>query len=818
MPSLRLLGGAVLEDDDGPVAGPAARPQPLALLALLTTAPSHERSRGKLVGILWREASERQARGRLNSCVHRIRSGLGESAVLSVGDALRLNREVLSCDVPEFEEALEEEDWRRAVELYEGPFLDGFRLKGAPAFEKWVDRERERLTRGYREALEALAERAEERGEPETASRWWRERVREDPFDSRVVRRLMRSLAGSGNRAEALRVARTHERLIEEELGGRPDEEVRALAERIEEGAGEDRPAPSGGTAAVEDAPRSGSRDADRGDEEVTGPVSGGEGTALSPGSDEGGPGHDRTVHARSAGSRSLRRRAGQAVLALLLLGGAFAAWRLAAERRDPSSAADPRTVAVLPFRPIGTGDPGPIAEGLHNDLLTRLSQVSGLAVTSATSVQRFRDTDLPLPAVAESLGVTWILEGAVQRADSAIRVNAQLVDPRTDTHAWARTYRRDLTAENLFELQGDLARRIARSLRAKLSAREERRLELAPTADLEAYRLYARGRALLLQRTESSMRRAETLFRRAVEQDSTFAPAWALLAHALVLYPRARGRDPDSVFPLGRDAARRALELDPELAEAHGALSVVDFYRMRLPSSLRRMERAIRLEPSFAMGYHGLNLIHLVLGRPEEALEHARRAVALNPMSPENQVGMALAALAVGDPGRALEAARRVREIEPEYAVGLPEGYARYRLGELPDRDTVADGAMRGPFLALSEARAGDSARVRRILSELAGRDPPSPRWLGLLQAAAGRRTEALETFRTAIRQRETSAGGLTITLRHYYPDILGPLRRDPRWDALVREINVAWGLDPDGSVPDGEGRELVPDAGPGE
>lgn len=782
MPHLRLLGGAILEDDDGVVDGAAARPQPLALLALLATAPAGTRSRSKIVGFLWRDATERQARNRLNTCVHRVRGGLGEEVLLSVGDDLRLNREALSCDVARFEEALEVGDPARAVELYQGPFLDGFGLRDAPGFEKWTDRERDRLAQEYRGALETLAGEAEDRGEPATAARWWRERVRSDPYDSRAVRRLMEALVTSDNPAEALRVARVHARLLEEELGTDPGAGVRELAERIEEGEGE-----VAGPAASPTEPAAADEPGTVEEEEESG--------GASDAAPEQGPGA-ATGRREQASSRSRLAAAGL-LLAAVLAG----AWFLWSSGGDTAPTAGDRSIAVLPFEAVGTDDPDPIAEGLHNDLLTRLSQVSGLHVISATSVERYRDRNLALPVIADSLGVTWVLEGDVQRAGDEIRVNAQLVDPRTDTHAWAETYQRELTAENLFALQTELAGRIARALETELTPEERKRFERRPTADLEAYRLYARGRGLLVRRTDSALNGAEELFRRAIQRDSTFAPAWAGLAKSLVLYPQARGRNPDSVFPPGRHAAQRALELDPELAEAHLALAIVDYYRMRGPSALLRNRRALELDPSSGLAHHGLNLLHLVFGRPQEAIKHAQRAAALDPMSPERQQGLALAHLASGDPERGLRAARRAREIEPGYGGPMMEAYALYRLGRLSEADTTMAKPVRDLMAALANATAGDTVPARELLSRL---EEEPHRISGLLHAGLGHRSEALETFETVFRRKDMSGGGLTIMLRHYYPDVLGPLRGTPGWRALIREINIGWGLDPDGSLPD--------------
>jgi DNA-binding SARP family transcriptional activator/TolB-like protein/Flp pilus assembly protein TadD len=234
-PYLRFLGGAVVEDDRGVAAGILSRRHPLAILALLVAAPTGVLSRGRLGFMLWPDSPEKTARNRLNTYLHQLRSALGHEALASAGDDLRLGADRLSCDLWQFRDALAADDHKRAVALYGGPFLDGFRLGRSPEFEKWVDAEQERLRRGYLDALETLAREAESRGEADVAARWWRERVREDPFDSRATARLMESLAASGNRAAALRAAEEHERLLEAEVGTAPGAEVHALRARLSE-------------------------------------------------------------------------------------------------------------------------------------------------------------------------------------------------------------------------------------------------------------------------------------------------------------------------------------------------------------------------------------------------------------------------------------------------------------------------------------------------------------------------------------------------------------------------------------------------------
>ncbi|MDX1579863.1 MAG: BTAD domain-containing putative transcriptional regulator, partial [Gemmatimonadota bacterium] len=230
---LRLLGGASLEDESGPLAGPAAQRHRIALLALLAASPARGLAREKVMALLWPERDTENARKLLNQSVYVLRKTLGEDSIRSPGEELRLSSGRIRCDLVAFERALAGDDLERAVELYTGPFLDGFHLDAAPAFERWQAAQRARLDRAYGKALETLADAAERRGAIRRAVEWWAVRARQDPYDSRVALRLMHALASSGNPAGALRHAAEHERLLREELGIEPVAEIRALTERL---------------------------------------------------------------------------------------------------------------------------------------------------------------------------------------------------------------------------------------------------------------------------------------------------------------------------------------------------------------------------------------------------------------------------------------------------------------------------------------------------------------------------------------------------------------------------------------------------------
>ena len=228
---LRLLGGAILERDDGTLlVGRAAQRHRIALLALLACTPGAGLSRDKLIGLLWPESDTERARNLLNVSVYELRKSLGDDALLSAGDELRLNGDAVSSDLADFTAAMEREDHDAAVALYRGPLLDGFFVDDAPELERWTERERARLADAYARALEALAGAAERRGDRRGAAEWWGRRAAHDPYDSRVALLLMQALDAAGHRAGALQHASIHERLLQEELGMPTAPAVRALA------------------------------------------------------------------------------------------------------------------------------------------------------------------------------------------------------------------------------------------------------------------------------------------------------------------------------------------------------------------------------------------------------------------------------------------------------------------------------------------------------------------------------------------------------------------------------------------------------------
>ncbi|MDX1624707.1 MAG: adenylate/guanylate cyclase domain-containing protein, partial [Gemmatimonadota bacterium] len=485
-----------------------------------------------------------------------------------------------------------------------------------------------------------------------------------------------------------------------------------------------------------------------------------------------------------------LRVLAASALVVAIILG-----WFALGGEGTPEATAS--SIAVLPFETVGEANPT-FASGIHGDVLTHLSSISGLDVISRASVMRYRGQGKRSPEIARELGTAWLLQGEVQQVGEQVRVNARLVDAREDRQVWAEGFRRELTTENLFDIQQEITLQIAAALETRLTPGERRAVEREPTDDLEAYRLYAQGRELLDPRTEESMRRAVGYFERAIDRDPDYAAAWAGLAEALALlesyaYPTPEG----SIEP--ERAALRALELEPDLSRGHVALAILAHLDRDNAAAIERLQRAVELRPSYAQAHNLLSWMYLVSGRAEAAYESAKRAVELDPLGPEPLSNLAFSHLVNGRPEEAIGEARRLQDLAPEYTTGpFYEALALYHLGEfsearplLEDLPVAWAGAGSPATLALVQIRLGDAAAARETL---AGIDASAhPFSAVLVRAALGEVELDIEDLERI----DSWEYWPTLAVRYFFPEELGALRADPDYEDLLREVDRSWGVE---------------------
>ncbi|MCH7508600.1 MAG: hypothetical protein IIB68_01995 [Proteobacteria bacterium] len=280
------------------------------------------------------------------------------------------------------------------------------------------------------------------------------------------------------------------------------------------------------------------------------------------------------------------------------------------------------KSIAVLPFINM-SDDPGNeyFSDGISEELLNVLIKVEGLRVVSRTSSFAFKGKDISIPEIARKLNVDHILEGSVRKAGNTVRVTAQLIDVRTDSHLWSGTYDREL--EDIFAIQDEISGQIVQALKVALGAGEQEAMAHArkPTENLAAYELYLRGRYFWQRRGEDNIRRAIDLFEQATELDPQFARAWSSLAAAHITLPTYSDALEDEQFPLAVSAAQKALMLDDTLAEAYAVLGDVARTDRKWTEAEAHYLRAIASEPKNSTA-HLMVWRASALGRP-----HARCA-----------------------------------------------------------------------------------------------------------------------------------------------------------------------------------------------
>jgi TolB-like protein/Tfp pilus assembly protein PilF len=464
----------------------------------------------------------------------------------------------------------------------------------------------------------------------------------------------------------------------------------------------------------------------------------------------------------------------------------------------DNQTASQPaKSIAVLPFDNLSEDKANAyFAEGVQDEILTRLAKVADLKVISRTSTQRFKSTPTDLREIAKQLGVMNILEGSVQKANDQVRVNVQLINAMTDAHLWAEIYDRKLT--DIFAVESDIAKTIADTLQAKLTGSEKQMMAAAPTNDTTAYELYHKGRSFWGKRTGDNIPKAISFYEQAIARDPNYALAYAGLSSAYILSPFYADADRLEMSAKAKQAALKALRLDPNLAEAHAALGKVLFFgEIDLAGAAREYKRAIELKPNDADAHHWFsNDVLAALGRFDEAIAEGKRSVELDPLSVVINADLGETFYYAKRYDESVAQLRKTLEIDPtsfytHYNLGialqakgdLPGAIAEYeKAKQLGDNTTVST------FYAAAKAQAGDKDAARRTLSELdeISRNREVVGYLrALLYLSLNNKNEALRWLEQGVKERD----GSNICWIKVDP-LLDPLHGDPRFEALVQKV----------------------------
>src|SRR5437762_7719563 len=455
------------------------------------------------------------------------------------------------------------------------------------------------------------------------------------------------------------------------------------------------------------------------------------------------------------------------------------------------------KSIAVLPFDNLSRDpDNAFFAEGVQDEILTRLAKVADLKVIARTSTQRFKSAPENLPDIAKQLGALNILECSVQKVNDQVRVNVQLINALTNAHLWADIYDRKLT--DIFAVESDIAKTIADTLQAKLTGSEKTAISKTPTTNPEAYELYLKGRFFWDKRTGADLQTAIQYFNQAIAKDPTYALAYAGLADAYALLTAYGASSIADSFPQAKAAARKALELDSSLAEAHTSLGqVLLFYDLDFQAAANEFQRAIALNPNYATAHHWYgNGPPTVVGNFDTAIAELKRAQQLDPLSLIINADLGVTFFLARRYDEAITQLRKTIEMEPHFY------YAHWNLGQALElkgqlREAVAEYKKAAelnddPFvvglLARAYAKLGQRDEALKRLEELqqaATRRYVPNYTFALVYAALGDNAQAMDCLERAYRDH----AGPEVVLIKVDP-MLDSLRGDPRFEALADKI----------------------------
>ena len=457
--------------------------------------------------------------------------------------------------------------------------------------------------------------------------------------------------------------------------------------------------------------------------------------------------------------------------------------------------------VAVLPFQNL-TGDPRQdfFSDGFTEEMITQLGYLdpAHLGVIARTSAMQYRDMRLGVDAIARELGVQYVVEGSVRRAANRIRISAQLIQVRDQTHLWAQNYDRE--ARDVLDVQSQVASAIAEQIQLKLTPEASSRFARSTPVDQEAHDAYLQGRYFWNRRDKPGLQKAVQYIEQAVARDPNQPKFYAGLADALAIM----GSLPDSPIPRpdamerARAAAMKAITLDESSAEPHASLAFVEMhYDWNWPAAEKEFRRAIELNSSYATAHHWYAYYLMAMGRREESLAEIRRAQELDPLSLIIQRDVADMLYYARRYDDAIAQCRKTLERDPNFALAnfsLFEIYAQKKM--LPEMDQAfhkLESAQAG--LPMSGAASGDAivgrtAKAQKEVLELIrlqaqGKHLAHP--IASVYAGLGDYDQAFRWLDVAYKARD----GSLILLKT--DPTLDPLRDDPRFAALLRKMKLS-------------------------
>ncbi len=480
----------------------------------------------------------------------------------------------------------------------------------------------------------------------------------------------------------------------------------------------------------------------------------------------------------------------GLVVLILLALGFAFFL-----PARGTKTEID--SIAVLPFANVGGNtDTEYLSDGLTESLINNLSQLRNLNVKSRSSVIRYKDKDVEPQLVGKELGVQAVLLGRMSQHGDDLTLNLELVETRTGNQIWGEQYNRKLS--DLVVVQSDITRDVLEKLRQRLTSSEQQRATKNYTANAEAYQLYLQGRFYWNKRTAESYQKAIDYFRQAIDKDPNYALAYAGLADCYSFLSSQGIRSPQDVFPLAKDAATKAIQIDSSLSEAHTSLAYVKlYYDWDWAGAESEYQRAIGLNPNYATPHHGYAYLLISSGRTEAAFAEIKKAEEIDPLSVLFQTDHGEFYYFTRRPDEAIAQLKKAIDMDPSFVRAhflmgralIQEGRCDEGIAEAIKAEQMGPVSEQLGWRAQEYATCGRRAEAQKLMNELLALSKDhyvSPHWFAATQAGLGNKDEAFKWLDQSIDRRF----GPMIYLK--VNPIWDPLRSDPRFAERLRRVGL--------------------------
>ena len=452
------------------------------------------------------------------------------------------------------------------------------------------------------------------------------------------------------------------------------------------------------------------------------------------------------------------------------------------------------KSIAVLPFDNQNRDpDTEYLSDGIPESIINSLSQLPNLKVMSRNSVFHYKGKNTDAPAVAKELKVQTVLTGRMTQRGDGLSISVELINAQDNSQIWGQQYNRKLA--DVFAMQEEIAKEISEKLRLKLTGAERQQLAKQPTQNLKAFQYYMQGRAYTQRRTREDLLEAISYCEKAIEEDSNYALAYAGLADATAALGVRGYIAPLEARRKAGEAARKALVLDENLAEAHAVIGYVDtaFTPYNFSLGDRELRRAIELSPSLALAHQYLGLSFIKQGRLDEGLEESLKARELDPLSSSMARTVAMTYYLKRDYVRALELLRQSNELGPPFSVTVEIGiYIQNRSFNetLAELEKAKRERKNDPLLIYStgvvyaaDGKRAEALQVIKELEEMSGSGLDQAHWIAKIYATLNEKEQALTWL-----ERGLAMGAIGA----FYKDdpVWDPIHSDPRFEALVEKM----------------------------